>query len=366
MKSPQNSKYYPLFQRLLDRPKEPWRPSFAEIEALLNFHLPPSARKRRAWWANSSKGHNHAIWLDAGWRTKSVDLGGERVTLFPEAGALLVEPPVDKNLYLIKVNEQFCPGGEADPDAWEDEVFVEVALLGEGADDDDVVQEKRIPPKAGDMTLIWVNGTGLVAWAQVAEYPVDGDKSRIRVDEVHTLSGKLVGNEYLRTVPQQDYADPVGSLKRDQGTRLRWISEALWSQLLLVHDIVNSDKGADEVAELMGAARLTVGIMSRAGRSGKTSTRTNPLRIADTYKETQDAILAKMRSQERLCGLCECLIHERSDNPMLKMSVDRIDSSDPRYVGDSFHITHRACNWAKNACTGEQFAHWVEVIRHKP
>ena len=54
--------------------------SFGEIEALLGFALPASARTYREWWANTGGTHVQATaWLQAGWRTSRVDLEQERV-----------------------------------------------------------------------------------------------------------------------------------------------------------------------------------------------------------------------------------------------------------------------------------------------
>lgn len=56
------------------------RLSFEEIEAIIGTPLPPSARQHRAWWANSSVGHNHSQqWLEAGWRTSYINLSEQRV-----------------------------------------------------------------------------------------------------------------------------------------------------------------------------------------------------------------------------------------------------------------------------------------------
>lgn len=61
------------------------RMTFAEIEGLLAFPLPMSARKYQAWWSNTRQGHSHAAaWLDADWRTADLDLAGEAVTFVKE------------------------------------------------------------------------------------------------------------------------------------------------------------------------------------------------------------------------------------------------------------------------------------------
>uniref|UniRef100_B0T1Z7 DUF7662 domain-containing protein n=1 Tax=Caulobacter sp. (strain K31) TaxID=366602 RepID=B0T1Z7_CAUSK len=55
--------------------------SFAEIERILGFSLPRSARQHQAWWSNTRIGHAYAAaWLDAGWKTSKLDLAGQRIT----------------------------------------------------------------------------------------------------------------------------------------------------------------------------------------------------------------------------------------------------------------------------------------------
>lgn len=77
------SKYEVLakyLQELAERQREVTL-SFKELEEVLRFELPPSARKRRSWWANSGD-HAQARegWLRAGWVVENVDLEGKNVT----------------------------------------------------------------------------------------------------------------------------------------------------------------------------------------------------------------------------------------------------------------------------------------------
>jgi hypothetical protein len=49
--------------------------SFSEMEEILGFPLPKSARKFRTWWANDNT-HSHAVngWLTCGWKVNEIDL----------------------------------------------------------------------------------------------------------------------------------------------------------------------------------------------------------------------------------------------------------------------------------------------------
>ena len=73
-------KYAPLYRHLSVRSETEWRASFDEVEAILGFRLPDSARLYRPWWSNQRKGggHSHALaWQAAGWRTSAIDLEAE-------------------------------------------------------------------------------------------------------------------------------------------------------------------------------------------------------------------------------------------------------------------------------------------------
>ncbi|MFB9990833.1 hypothetical protein ACFFLM_02380 [Deinococcus oregonensis] len=66
-------KYLPLSEYLRESSARTLTLTFAEIEDLLGFDLPPSAKKHRAWWSNSSTGHSQAAaWLNPGWEVAGV------------------------------------------------------------------------------------------------------------------------------------------------------------------------------------------------------------------------------------------------------------------------------------------------------
>ncbi|HEY1612391.1 MAG TPA: hypothetical protein VGF97_01705 [Rhizomicrobium sp.] len=54
--------------------------SFAEIERVVGVKLPPSAYRHRPWWSNNaSNSVMTQVWLDAGFRTERVDMGGRKL-----------------------------------------------------------------------------------------------------------------------------------------------------------------------------------------------------------------------------------------------------------------------------------------------
>ncbi len=76
----ERGKYQRLYSYLRSLQAQEWRTSFGEIEAVVGFQLPPSARLHRPWWGNQkrSNGHSHALaWSVAGWETAEVDIDAE-------------------------------------------------------------------------------------------------------------------------------------------------------------------------------------------------------------------------------------------------------------------------------------------------
>jgi len=75
-------KYEPLAEHLRRQLGDEWSAGFAEVEKVLGFSLPPSARAYREWWANQ-RGGGHSQkhgWQNAGWQVWKVDLAREQVT----------------------------------------------------------------------------------------------------------------------------------------------------------------------------------------------------------------------------------------------------------------------------------------------
>lgn len=61
--------------------------SFAQIEKIVGFSLPESARKHGPWWTNSpSPGRHNESWLTIGWQTADRNLKAETIT-FQRASA---------------------------------------------------------------------------------------------------------------------------------------------------------------------------------------------------------------------------------------------------------------------------------------
>ena len=69
-KAAARGKYAPLHRHLAALTEDSWRASFRQLEEILNFPLPDSARLYPAWWSNGGV-HSHALaWVAAGFRVR--------------------------------------------------------------------------------------------------------------------------------------------------------------------------------------------------------------------------------------------------------------------------------------------------------
>ena len=78
------SKYRKLHAYLCGLSTPVWKTSFDEIESILEFELPASARLHRPWWSNQKSGNGHSqalAWTVAGWETAEVDMEAQTLLL---------------------------------------------------------------------------------------------------------------------------------------------------------------------------------------------------------------------------------------------------------------------------------------------
>lgn len=77
-------KYRALYTYLCGLTASEWRTTFNEIETIVGFPLPASARLHRPWWSNQKGGNGHSqslAWTIAGWETAEVNLEAETLLL---------------------------------------------------------------------------------------------------------------------------------------------------------------------------------------------------------------------------------------------------------------------------------------------
>jgi len=88
----ENRKYYPLYEYLLAQSQETTcELPFTEVEDILKATLPPSARKTRAWWANTLTTQSEA-WLSAEWVVDYVNFPAGLVVFRPKRISYRITP----------------------------------------------------------------------------------------------------------------------------------------------------------------------------------------------------------------------------------------------------------------------------------
>ena len=135
-------KYAPLYRHLSARSEAEWRVSFDEVEAILGFRLPDSARLYRPWWSNQGKsgGHSHALaWQAAGWRTSAIDLEAETL-VFRRAADAPAQAGKPHRGQRFDIDEFWPPirGGSWPPDfaVSREQIYDEAGRLTGGPQDD--------------------------------------------------------------------------------------------------------------------------------------------------------------------------------------------------------------------------------------
>ena len=80
-------KYTKLRFYLEAHPRREWRTTFSNIESILGFELPASARVYSGWWTNKNSGRSHSqavAWSAAGWETAEVNMEAETLLFRPK------------------------------------------------------------------------------------------------------------------------------------------------------------------------------------------------------------------------------------------------------------------------------------------
>ena len=80
-------KYQKLRFYLEAHPRREWRTTFSNIESILGFELPASARASSGWWTNKNSNRRYSqvvAWSAAGWETAEVDMVAETLLFRPK------------------------------------------------------------------------------------------------------------------------------------------------------------------------------------------------------------------------------------------------------------------------------------------
>jgi len=93
------SKYQRLYTHLCGLAAREWRTTFSEIESIIGFELPASARLHRPWWSNQAGGNGHSqalSWGASGWETAEVNMDAETLLLRRKTTETVRRPSLDE------------------------------------------------------------------------------------------------------------------------------------------------------------------------------------------------------------------------------------------------------------------------------
>jgi hypothetical protein len=109
--------------------------------------------------------------------------------------------------------------------------------------------------------------------------------------------------------------------------------------------------------------RIIDNILNAVTRAGTPRTGLYPDRHSMNFSDLFQLLKDTWNRQEGRCNLCEGTITLGEENPLLKMSPDRIDSSNKAYDASNVHLVHVGCNLAKNAASLDEWQEYLDVVR---
>ncbi len=111
------------------------------------------------------------------------------------------------------------------------------------------------------------------------------------------------------------------------------------------------------------AARMAALIEARVKSGGELVLHQKPMRIAPNQSDLVALIIRKWTGDQKgKCALCGGPLMQTA-HKMLKVSADRIDSSNIAYDDANTQLTHLACNLAKNQWGFDAFEDWLAIVR---
>ncbi len=111
------------------------------------------------------------------------------------------------------------------------------------------------------------------------------------------------------------------------------------------------------------AVRMAALIEARVKSGGELVLHQKPMRIAPNQSDLVALIIRKWTVEQKgKCALCGGPLTQTA-HKMLKVSADRIDSSNIAYDDANTQLTHLACNLAKNQWGFDAFEDWLAIVR---
>ncbi len=109
--------------------------------------------------------------------------------------------------------------------------------------------------------------------------------------------------------------------------------------------------------------RIVNNILNAVARAGTPRTGVYPDRHSMNFSDLFQLLKDAWYRQETRCNLCGGIITLGEENPLLKMSPDKIDSMNKAYHASNIHLAHVGCNLAKSAASLEEWQEYLDVVR---
>jgi hypothetical protein len=119
----------------------------------------------------------------------------------------------------------------------------------------------------------------------------------------------------------------------------------------------------DDVLLNRELTRIVGNILNSVGRAGSERSGLYPERHSANFSDLFQLFQELWRKQRGRCDLCNGSITPGEDNPLLKMSPDRIDSANKTYDRNNAHLTHAGCNLAKSSASMQEWQDFLDVVR---
>jgi hypothetical protein len=149
----------------------------------------------------------------------------------------------------------------------------------------------------------------------------------------------------------------------DETDRTTLISLALTPVDIPSHIDRRLHKIPDDVLLNREFTRIVEHILGSAARAGTERGGFYPERHSLGFSDLFKLLGDIWRKQQGRCNLCNGPIVPGEENPLLKMSADRIDSAKKVYDGENVHLTHVGCNLAKSSASIEEWQCFLDVLR---
>jgi hypothetical protein len=109
--------------------------------------------------------------------------------------------------------------------------------------------------------------------------------------------------------------------------------------------------------------RLVESILGSVARTGTERAGVHPERRSLNFSDLFKLLNELWRRQQGNCRLCSGRIEPGEENPLLRMSADRVDSTNKAYDPANVQLTHVGCNLAKNSASIGEWEEFLDVLR---